>query len=316
MGLLRHISWLLAGLALLPACEFDQDAAFELQTVAGHFLVEDSLGRPQLWQWTPDGMGPEYPFARDAVGDLARWQEEAWVSLPEQQLLVQFHPQSLAIVQQISTAPYQAHYFQPGSREILLSDTMQKALIFYGKKDGRFLAADSLGTPGPLDYRSSHFYVAYAHGLVAIWQEDALAIRRSHVLPAPITDWQQEPTFRNIGFGATDSGLWQVNLNVNDYLLENDPALTSFEKVRISPYLRRIYEKESLATFRLSQGQITGVGLTGVQDFEMDFFENQLFFKQNNQLWRLNLLNNQLIEEGPFPFSMRKALFFALPIGE
>jgi hypothetical protein len=163
------------------------------------------------------------------------------------------------------------------------------------------------------------FYIKQGEKNMGIYEETNFGERENLVFNYPIQDIQVDVN--------TSAGIWVQTKN-QDTTYESSISLLSdsynfadrlresktnppYTKKRYSPYSNKPFGKEYLYPVYLYKGKFSLIAsVQNISDFEMNFFESQVFYLKSSKLYHYNVAKKQTSELGAFSGSFLKSYFY------
>lgn len=310
----------------LASCTYDDDTAFYPETPAtvlwaetmgqggpvGSLVMVRASGEviPD-WSWAP-GANPA------AVSAMAGDGQHMWLGIAATEEILRIDLQREALEKSFSVAPLSPHYLVRGEAALLFIDTtLQGTLGLLDLKDDTWEVLtfeDSLSSSlrfGPGAYKSQKYYLRTNRTQVGILYREARTLAAIWDLAVPV-DYLEAGNGTEIFIYSGPAPLRESRIDYHTDAPRGNTAGTSWRKIRHSPIRTPLYGKEYSGRIGLSQTDSTlqGMNLQGVSDFEVDFFESQVYFLQNDSLFRGDLQTKQSIFLTRFVGNLKGAAFY------
>lgn len=295
----------------LMSCDYDQDFEFVPATQAAFFLMNEN-GQQQLRKVEADGSilpnwGENLGLA--APDDIAGNGAELWVSVASDKKLVLLDLETETQKQSFDLGDFQGHYLCMGSRYLLLSDTVNQALGFFHLKDQELIRISLNQRPGKAVYRSTKFFLQLGDQSVSIYNEQALAPYAELDFSRPIIDLVLDNRYSTWVI-SKDTQVYQSSISWNSNAIEMEAQPFTASKVRYSPYLQANFGKEFTRQLNLVNGRLANSPNPPADDFEVDFFESNIYFTFQDSLRIKDVFENEITILGPFTGIFRNAYFY------
>jgi len=291
--ILRSICICFITVCTIASCDYDVDEEFFIITRSSYFLVESATSNEKSILQIQDSLvTPNWDrrlgISRNQLGDLAGVNDQFWVSDISANRLLAIDPETEAIEDIIELGELVPHYMSVGSTHILISDTLHNRLGFLNMRNSELTLRAASAMPLQSTYRSQKFYVLMAPNQIGVWSERAFALIDVLSLQHQINDIQVDNQKFVVVYSG-DSLLFESKIDVNTDAFTQIETPTNFQKVRLSPFSTANFEKELLTPVALTANhRIATLSIDQVRDFEVDFFEGELYILQKDTLNRYN----------------------------
>ena len=202
-----------------------------------------------------------------------------------------------------------------GTSYILLSDTSQRKLGFLRIRDARLVQLQLDEAPGQAVYRSAKFFIRLGEKQVGLYHEEALTEVKRWSLQREIVDIQLDRELYTLIF-TRDSLLYESRINYNTQQMENVEVKVDYDKIRYPTYKRASFGKEYIREVFIRDQQLSPSNSPKADDFEVDFFESNIYFQRNDSLFTFHILTGATRSAGILDGKMLKAHFFQNSIGK
>lgn len=296
---------------------WDDDSEFESRTRAAYFLAVNPLTGENAVHKYADGefeMGwnQRFGISDGDVGDLFSSESTIWLSAASTGRLLEIDPADNSILQDISM-PHRVDFFAIGARQIFAVDTAQDQYSFYRHRNGDVVTIDVNGSAGPVLYNNTRFYFQSDSSTISIIDEYALTSRAEATPTRRISDFQFN-RFKNIVLNTSDaSGSHFILLSGVDDLLVGGEAPVTYTKARYTPYLEARFGREWVEDVRLEGNSLISgafVLADSVRNFEVDFFESDLYYQWGDSLYLYDLELNSLSDKAFFDWELQKSAYW------
>ena len=277
---------------LLLACNFDDDAEFQVQTQAIYFLTEGTEEK-SVTRVTNSGVESNWESSLglegNAISGIAGRGDRLWIALEEQQSILEIDAGSGQILERYSTDPVSPSSLGIGDEYVLVSDSMNNQIAFLNKKNGEWIIRGNVSRPGQIVYRSALFFVVSDQTKVGIWDARAFALTQEVSIGRSIFNIQNDNRFFTYVFSGKDT-VFRSRIDYTTRNASEAPERVRFKKILFSPFRTADFGTEWLEPITLSPDQTLSAGPTGqIDDFEVDFFSSNLYYQRNDSLFRFGL---------------------------
>lgn len=297
-------------LATLAACQLDADEAYFPVNEAIVMMADRPDGFRQLWRIDATGVQADWEnplgLADADLSDMTTTGDQLWISSGENSMLYLVDVKGEQVSQTFELGTFQPHFICNGLDYLLLADTVEKRLGFWGKASQEMVHEVEIeAVPGQAIYESDKFYVQIGTRQVAIYREQALAQLNIVTFDHPIYDLQLDRAGRIQVITHADSQLYAAEISYNSNQLKREEAPTIYQKIQFSPYLRSSFGKEWLDDVSLEEGWVRTPPvrrrlLSGAEDFWVDFFEAKVYIQRNDSLLELDIRDKTILRAVPF----------------
>ena len=305
-------------LSLLAACEFDGDLRNQVRTQRGIFWSQADDGSRRLWS-LQDGdfrAEPEIAWGISSADVLRLTEAEGllWIALQNPNAIWSIDPVTDEIQQRIPLGSVRPDFLSIGENSILTGDSSSRQLAFFDRNAEELIVDTLSGQPGHMVYRSQKYYVQTDTQEVSIYIEPAFApisvVRLSH----PIVEMGLDNGVQTIVVTQAPNEFVQANINYNTNRLQTEFSVR-YRKFRPTPFDHQIYGREYLENARLNDLRFFPGDLQPTTDYELDFFESQLYLIRRDSLIQRSLISNEERYIRNFSDSLLKACFFVGELG-
>ncbi|MEO0469459.1 MAG: hypothetical protein AAF206_07565 [Bacteroidota bacterium] len=310
--------WII-GLCSLVACEFDGDLRYQVRTQRGFFWSQADDGSRGIWVWQAGNLMPQaeaaWGVAAEDVLSIDGREGELWIGLQNPNEAWQLDPLTDEVLQRIPLGDFQPHFLSIGESTLLLGDSSRQQIAFYDRSSESLVVDTIPGIPGQMAYRSQKYFVQTGPQQLTIYIESAFAPISEISLSHPIVDLVLDNGVQTIAITRTGDDFFQSAINYNTNRLQDEFSVR-YRKLRPTPFDHQIYGREYLQNIQLNGQRLFPGDLQPVEDFEIDFFESQLFLIRNDSLIQRSLLSEEERYLQDFPDSLVQAWFFVGEVGE
>lgn len=305
--------------ATLAGCAFDDDTAYYPITRSALLLVGDSLDADRhLLNITDKNLAGAWEQNLNLAGTLrhlASFENECWLSTENPGQVHRLDMPTGQLAETFSTEGLQPEYICVGEDYLLVSDKQTAQIGFIHKKKGTLTILDVPELPGEAVYRSRKFYLQVGNQSVRIFREEAIADLETVSFSRPITDLQVDNQISILVF-TRDSTLFRASIDYNTNSLSLPETLENSDQTEVSPIRVAQYGKEWLREVRLRNGQLSLGNRGQVTDFEVDFFDAQIYYAAEDSLFQYAIREQKNTAVGSFSGEILNSFFFREVIGE
>ncbi len=304
-------------LLLCMACSFDGDLEYIPRTQAAYFLIQDTFSGPKSILSIQKGRmisswQEQIGLSTFDLGDMSGNERSFWVSDVARREVLEIDLSNQLVKNRFVVKGLSPHLICIGERQMLISDTSQYKIGFMELKSGALLirAVDAL--PGFATYRSQKFFLVSDGNQIDIYHEKALAKLNTITLSQKIDDIQLDNGFYTYIYGYATRGGFEGRIDYSTNALSAEVVEKNFLKSRLSPYKRQNYGREWVLNQLLDERR-TIKTINNIQDYEVDFFESNLYYRKDDSLFVYNYIDQSQKKMGAFTSNFLKSYFFIEP---
>ncbi len=322
---LKFFNRILIGIAFCVciSCNYDDNTAFYVETEISFLLYEIPNSNQQsiisiennevTYDWQRSvGISPA------SLGDMEGKDGYLWISDIDNKRIIQIIPDDRRIEEIYDTGNMSPHHISIGERYIAITDTTQRSIAFIHLRKGDIFVRSLEERGGIIHYKSNKFYVQAGKQRIAIFNAQALANTHTLEVTGSIKDLQEaEDRFIAVYSVQQTEQLFTSRIDINIDAFTILESSTRFTKIRHSPFNAANFGKEYLEDVSLdSNGNISSIGLTEIDDYEVDFFEGEVYFQRDDSLFKYQIATQENTFLGQIEGKMRSSWFYKDFIGE
>ena len=278
------------------SCAFDDDTRFVPKTLASFFLVRDSgtneysLLKLENQTLTND-WNNNCGVSSQGLSCVQINSRGLWLSDIQNKKILLTHPGDGSINKEWNFNSFYPHFFIPGNKYILVSDSITPKSIFsWAKKDKHHETDFAAGPPGECVYNAGKFYLLKGCCSVSVISEDAGAEIFTYTTPDTLTNLQITAFYYTYIFGRNGATnvFYGIDPNTNLIYKGTDPT---HRQIELTPWFRTAYGREFLNDISLTDSTLSILGFPHPVDaFSCDFFSSMLFYQWQDSLFSYDLI--------------------------
>lgn len=311
---------------LLGLISCDNDEGFEMLTKKSYLLAEDSLTKSHkilkienknVSEWTtPLNINGE-------IGDICGKDNHFWISDVKNKEIIQFNAFDESKIKTFITN-VTPHYLCIGESHLLVCDTIENKIDYINLNNSK-IQTFSLSEKPSIPAASNHkFYLKEGENNLGIYDEANFGKRENIQFKYNIRDIHIDVNGSVSAIIITKSPedslyLSRISLLTDGYSdsknWREEIMKSPYQKARFSPYSNKAFGKETLTQnstpVSLYNGKIAILTTDkNISDFEIDFFESQIFYLKSSKLYQYDIAKKQISELSSFSGSLLKSYFY------
>ena len=252
------------------------------------------------------------------LSDVDMRDNALWLANTTGRSVHQINPEDGTQLQFIAGLPIMPHYIAVGRDQLMAADTVEDRIVFVRLRNGKVTEANVDGKPGICMYQNGRFFLRVDATQIHIYDEKAMTPRAKLEVSKPVIELQTDRYNTIRLFCKEDSAYYFASIsgNADDFIEINGADVfwnAAFRKIRYTPYFDPRFGTEYLQDLRLRDSIVEtaqGQAFTNrAENFEVDFFEGQLFYTDAGMLYRFDLNSMELVDSVSFSGEMRRAFF-------
>ncbi|MFN0204477.1 MAG: hypothetical protein ACKVTZ_23360 [Bacteroidia bacterium] len=313
----------------LLACK-PQDR-YILETKTAFFLAKDKQsGEKQLLSISKNGanqlkLHEVWGISSQNLGDMTGKDMLFWVSETNTNKLHFIDPTTQTIEKTISLGDISPTLICVGDRHLFIGDSVHQKIAFWNMKSEKLEGLQRVESkPLFAEWNSGKFYTAFADKTLAIYSEDIYSYRNKVSLSNPIVGLLLAVKLNELNLiiqtkNANDSLLEsKLEVQADNFLTANDienAPKPYYQKKRISPYSYAPFGKETTTDIRLLNQKLNLPSSAkflnqNISNFEMDFFDSEIYAQQNDSLKIYSLPQAAYLQKFAYQGELLKGYYY------
>ena len=296
----------------LTGCAFDDDTRFVPKTRASFFRVQDSVTQEySLLKLENQTLTPDWNTTcgvnSQGLSAVQINTRGLWLADIQNKKLLLTNPADGSKEMEWKMDAWFPHYFMPGKKYILVSDTATSKSIFaWAKKDKLHDTKFQPGPPRNCIYNAGKFYLLKGCCSVSVISEDAGVEIFSFTTTDTLTELGMNAYFYIYVFGQGSSGKVIYGIDPNTNLI-SPPNPQSYDRAELSPWFRTTFGREYLDLVSIKDTVLNVPGFPHFANaFSCDFFNSMLYYQWQDSLYSYDLISKT--DAGAWPMAGKKLI--------